>query len=127
MKKIFLFLFLVLLAVSCSKKIDYEKLALDKTDTYVESINNKDFDLHKKLFDNPDIKWDNYRRDFFDKIEKVEVLDMNVVHNDILLVIVELKFKVIYNDKKTSDFTRYFGYYKEEDMKLKEILNKLIK
>ncbi len=117
----------MVLTVSCSKEIDYEKLAIDRTNMYVESINTKDFEAHKKLFDNPNINFEDYRKEFFDSVKKVDVLDMNVVHSDILLVIVELKFQVFYNDGRSSEFTRYFGYYKEENMKLKEILHKLIK
>ncbi len=133
---IILIISLIFVAVSCAK-VDYHKVAFDKTLEYVNSLNSKDIDKQMELLSAFRLDKDSYYNNFLKYVKSATFKDggINVVYEDKFIIIVEAKFVLDLNDDfvKNKRFnrgknkcTRYFTYKKYEDMKLVEILHKLI-
>ncbi len=133
---IFLIVLLIFTTVSCGS-VDYQKIAFDKTLEYVNSLNSKDIDVQMKLLSAFKLDKDVYY-DSFLKYVKSATFDggnIEIVYEDKFIVIAEAKFVLVLSDefsdnkrfkKGVNNCTRYFTYKKYENMKLVEILHKLI-
>ncbi len=132
----FIILIVLLTTVSCSEP-DYHSIALRQTSKYIETLNDRDIDAQMTLLEAFKLDQEAYNNIFLKFVDsaKAKSDDIKVVYEDKFIIIVEAKFDLVL----TSDFspnakfkngrnecTRYFTYKKYDDMKLVEILHKLI-
>ncbi len=127
---------LIFTAISCTE-VDYHKVAFDKTLDYVNSLSSKDLDKQMKLLSAFKLDKDSYYNNFLKYVKSATFKDggINIVYEDKFIIIVEAKFMLDLSDdfvnnkrfnRGLNKCTRYFTYKKYEDMKLVEILHKLI-
>ncbi|NLL22595.1 MAG: hypothetical protein GX260_02280 [Tissierellia bacterium] len=121
------------LLIAC--RVPYEKIAIDRTRSYILSMNNRDIGTQMKLLEAFSPKREAIESFLSYVIEATE-RSLQVVHEDRQVIIVRAHFFLRLKDDYPRDggfspgnneVTRYFAYYKNRDMQLREILEKLIK
>ncbi len=133
---LFIFITIILVSASCSEP-DYHSIALNQTIKYIETLNDRDIEAQMKLLDAFKLDRDAYNNNFLQFVESAGIKsdDIKVVYEDKFIIIVEAKFDLVLSSdflpnakfkKGLNECTRYFTYKKQEDMKLVEILHKLI-
>ena len=131
--RVFILIILVLLS-SCDAN-EPQPMVEEIVANYYDSLVDRDLEGQLEILApfsvDPETYWDS----FLSYVEGGELHGIEVYHEDELLIMVELDF-TLYLSESFPDNTslksgenrlqRYFSFFKKEDYKLKEILNKAI-
>lgn len=132
-KRWVLLLAILILMVGC--KVAADRVALNKTRSYIESIHNKDVATQLRLLEAFSPKRASLES-FLSYVISAQERSLTVAHEDRQVIIVQARFQLRLKEDYPSDggfhpgvneVTRYFAYYKNRDMELREILSTLIK
>lgn len=131
--KIFILIVLVLLT-SCSNE-DPELLAKDLVEEYFESLVARDLETQLKILEPFSLDGQAYWDSFLSYVEGGSLGAIESHYEDELLLMIKLEFTLVLNEDfpenpsfkpGENQVERYFSFFKKEDYKLKEILNKAI-
>ncbi|WP_459129077.1 hypothetical protein [Guggenheimella bovis] len=132
MRKLLLLL-MILFLVGCQS--NETKIAFDRTEAYIESMNERDIDTQLKLLEAFDLDKATYSNSFLRYVKEAKLLSMKVAYEDKYFLIIEVNFTLTLSDDfpegklrvGENALTRYITFYKHEDMQIREILDRLIK
>ncbi len=126
---------LLVITLFASCRVPAEKIALDKTRSYILSMDNQDVHTQMKLLEAFSPKREAIES-FLSYVIEAKERSLQVAYEDKQVIIVRAHFLLRLSEEYPSDggfqpganeVTRYFAYYKNRDMQLREILEKLIK
>lgn len=134
MKKYLSFILLCLLLVSCAP--DESTVANLAVDKYITTLDKQDLEGQMEVLEAFEMDSAQYEASFLRYVEGATLLSKEVRHEDDYFLIVEANFELVLSDDfPASDrlrpgkntLTRFFTFYKNEKMALKEILPQLLK
>ncbi|HHX04292.1 MAG TPA: hypothetical protein GX733_08405 [Tissierellia bacterium] len=125
----------LLLALLAGCRVPAEKIAIDKTRSYIVSMDNKDIRTQMKLLEAFSPKQEAIES-FLSHVMEAKERSLQVAYEDKQVIIIRARFLLRLDENYPGDggfqpgvneVTRYFAYYKNRDMQLREVLEKLIK
>lgn len=131
--RILLALILVFLS-SCSQE-NPQETCLGVVEDYYESLINRDLDTQLKILEPFSLEREAYWESFLSHVQGGKMHELTLEHEDELLIMVKLDFTLIMDERFSENVSlkrgenriqRYFSFFKREDYRLKEILNKAI-
>ncbi|HZK10594.1 MAG TPA: hypothetical protein VFD08_05940 [Clostridia bacterium] len=131
--RVLLLIFLLLMS-SCSQEKP-EEMCLGVVEDYYESLITQDLQRQLEILAPFSLDAKSYNEGFLSHVLGGEVHEITIEHEDELLIMVKLDFTLILDEsfKENVSFQpgenhvqRYFSFFKNDDYRLKEILNKAI-
>lgn len=135
MKGKILLLALLLFITGCKQEIDGRQISLDKAKGYYESLIEADLDKQMEYLEAFSLDPEEYFESFLKYVEGGKLHELSIEYEDDLLVMVKLDMDLELSsdfpsnpslESGTNRVIRYLSYYKTDDYRLKEILNKPI-
>lgn len=134
MKKLIPVLIILCIMLSCAK--DYEQVANAQVERYITSLGTRNLAVQLDVLQEFELNGQYYQKNFLDFIESSELISIDKSYEDDFIIIMRGEFFLRFRDDYPgsnrlsagdNQVVRYFTFYKQEDMALKEILDKLIK
>ena len=135
-KKMVIILLVMFMLGACRKEeIDPKELCLEKARGYYDSLVEADLEKQMEYLEAFALDKEQYQESFLQYVKGGKLHELTVEHEDDLLVMIKLDMDLILSsDFKenvslkpgTNRIQRYLSYYKTDNYRLKEILNKAI-
>lgn len=131
--RIILLLFLIILT-SCAQS-NPQELCLGIVEQYFDSLVSRDLQAQLQILEPFSLDEKSYWDGFLSHVKGGVMHGISIEHEDELLIMVKLDFTLILDDEFTNNLSfhqgenrvqRYFSFFRGENYRLKEILNKAI-
>lgn len=128
-------LLLVLVILTSCVQDNPQELCLGIVEQYYDSLVSRDLETQLLILEPFSLDEKSYWDGFLSHVEGGDLHGISIEHEDELLIMVKLDFTLMLDDEFTNNLSfhqgenrvqRYFSFFKREDYRLKEILNKAI-
>lgn len=129
-----LLLVLIVLLTSCSSESPVDS-SIEIVENYYESLISRDLDKQMEVLEVFSVDKEDYWDSFLSHVQGGELYELSLHYEDQLLIMIKLDFELVLDQDFPANpsfkpgenrVERYFSFFKNDDYKLKEILNKAI-
>ncbi|NLY35810.1 MAG: hypothetical protein GX046_01095 [Tissierellia bacterium] len=127
-------LLVLVIFTSCATQ-NPQNMCMEVVENYYDSLITQDLETQMDILEPFGLDKDSYRDVFLSHVLGGELHEIKIEHEDELLIMVKLDFTLNLDEEFTDNVSfhsgenriqRYFSFFKGEDYRLKEILNKAI-